>query len=72
MNLSLVALEGYFRDLDRIHAHALTIASQQAIAAVAAELATWIEEARQAEIEAWQTERRERAARLDRLKESQG
>jgi len=69
MSLSLVALEGYFKELDRIHAEALTTASQQAIAAVAAELATWIEEARQAEIEAWQTERRERAARLDRLEE---
>ena len=69
MSLSLVALEGYFKELDRIHAEALTTASQQAIATVAAELATWVEEARQTEIEAWQTERRERAARLDRLEE---
>ena len=68
MKLSLVALEGYFQDLDRIHAHALTSASQQAIAQVAEELACWVEEARREEIEAWQTERLERAARLDRLK----
>lgn len=60
--LTLLQLEAYFKDLSDILNNALTLASQQAISAVAEDLAEHIECVRHQESADWNAARAERAA----------